>query len=215
MEQPVEFLDQRTHELTAWLEGVVPGVAVTVRASGEVESKQGITVQLSRVSPVGRPRNGGAPLELLLRYRVEVRLEDPLAEQRALGEIAFAALAGADYQVEADGIEGPAMAITARLVRMREFTRAPAVRRHRTNVQPGRVLDGVVLSRAAGPVANALVTIPGTDRRTYTDRAGRFRFHAIPSEGPEIKLMVWALGTQVAVDAAAGPCTTIHLPMET
>jgi hypothetical protein len=213
--RPVEFIDQRTSELMAWLAGVVPAVPVTVLASGSAAPKSGIAVRLTRVSPIGRPRNAGTALELLLRYQVEVRLPDALEEQRALGEIAFAALAGSDYQVDADETDGPVVALIAKLSRVRELKRAPLVRKLRAEVRPGRALGGVVIGPGARPVANALVTIPGTDQRIYTDRTGRFRFEAVPTGEPGIKLMVWARGTQVAVDAAADMAsTTIELPME-
>ncbi|WP_316204473.1 carboxypeptidase-like regulatory domain-containing protein [Bradyrhizobium sp. SZCCHNS3051] len=211
----IEYVDEATQALVGWIGRVVPHVAVSVRSARETEPRDGITVRLLQVTPRARPRTAASPLELSLRYDVALQLGDPLAEQRAIGEIVFAALLAPDYQIDPAVRDGSCLTLVTRLARMRDVKLAPTPRRLRADVEPARAFEGVVLGPGARPIADALVAIGGTAQRMHTDRVGRFRFTAVPGSADKLKLTVWAMGRCATIDAAPGPAITIQLPTET
>jgi hypothetical protein len=141
----IEFVDEATRALARWLERVVPDVEVVIGSNRETQCPEGIVVRLLQVAPANRPRLPGYSIELSVHYDVSVRLADTLAEQRALGEIVFAAVAGTDYQVGLAGQSGgPGIVLMTKVARLRDITPSRPVHRVRTEFQVVRALEGGV-----------------------------------------------------------------------
>lgn len=132
------YVDDVTRDLIGWL-AEVTGLAV--QADGA--EAEGVTLRLAQITPAARPRDAGEPLGVTLRYRVTLRLTDPFAAQRALGELVFAAIPHPRYEITTEESPGlPTVLITTSLHRDRARAAAPPVR------QPLRV-DAAIKSNPA------------------------------------------------------------------
>jgi hypothetical protein len=212
-----ESVDQVTRRLVAWIEAALPGQPVAVVASTATEMPEGATVRLRRAIPQRRPAEAQSPLALMLHYEIAVRLADPLAEQRAIGELAFAALAEADFEIEAEGGEHgpPTLMLRTRLLRGRPLSRQARVREPlRADLRVIGSLQGVVLGPGDLPIPDAVVAIPAIGQRTSTDADGRFRFAAAPAGSEPLALTVDAKGVRVDLVATPGGPVTIRVPLE-
>lgn len=215
-----ESVDQVTRRLIGWVEAALPGQPVVV-VSSTAGAQEGVLVRLCRAVPQRRPAEAQSPLALMLHYEIVVRLADPLAEQRAIGELAFAALSEADVEIEteastAPGEQGPpTLRLRTRLLRGRPQPRQARVREPlRADLRVVGSLQGVVLGPGDLPIPDAVVAIPALGQRTGTDAIGRFRFAAVPSGSAPLALAVEAKGVRVELTTAPGGPVTIRVPLE-
>lgn len=212
-----DSVDQVTRRLVAWIEAALPGQPVTVLASTAEEAPEGVTVRLRRAVPQRRPADALSPLALMLHYVIAVRLADPWAEQRAIGELAFAALTEADFEIETEGDEHqpPALLLRTRLLRGRPLPRQARVREPlRADLRLVGSLQGVVVGPGDLPIPDAVVAIPAIGQRTGTDALGRFRFAAVPAGSEPLALIVDAKGMRVDLTATPPGPIIIRVPLE-
>lgn len=208
-----ETVDQVTRRLIGWLEAMLPGQAVHVVASAVDPGREGVSIRLRQALPQRRPSEAYAPLALTLVYEIQVRLADPLAEQRALGELAFAALAEPELEIEPDTTS--ALVVRTRLLRARPAPKLARVREPlRADMRVVGALQGVVLGPGDVPLPDVVVAIPALGRRSSTDAGGRFRFTTVPSGTTPLALTVDAKGMQVDLTAVPGSFVTIRVPLE-
>ncbi len=119
---------RKDHVARALLEWIGQVVAAPTRL-GAAADFAGIVVTLLRMEPAARPRDATEALVLALQYQLTVQLHDPFAAQRALGELAFAAMVHPDFAFAgAEASTAPTLLLTARLARARHALRAPPVR---------------------------------------------------------------------------------------
>lgn len=206
-------------DLTAWAEGVLPGVAVRLERP-EAADPDGRGVWLYLLELRRHPPLRGArpePLRLWARYLIRTWAPDPAEAHAMLFALAFAALEREDLDVEVDpptpelwlalGIPpGPCLRIGVPVRRNRpEAPFRPVL--HPLVVKPDAFgsLAGWVRTPDDRAITGARVEVPDLDRRTLTDREGRFRFEALPGAGTRLELRVRAKGreawTSVAADA--------------
>lgn len=208
-----DTVDQVTRRLIGWLEAMLPGQAVRVVASGADPRPEGVSIRLRQAVPQRRPPEAHAPLTLTLVYEIGVRLADPLAEQRVLGELAFAALAEPELEIEPDAAS--VLVVRTRLLRARPAPKLARVREPlRTDMRVVGALQGIVLGPGDVPLPDIVVAIPALGRRTGTDAGGRFRFAAVPSGTTPLALTVDAKGMRVDLTAVPGSFLTIRVPLE-
>ncbi len=207
-------VDEVTRSLADWVAGIVPEVPVVILAAAtDATLHEGILVRLHRLVPLPASCVAGAPPGLSLHYFVEVRLQDPLAAHRALGDIAFAALSHPDWRAEA--AEYPTLALAATLTRPHEVQRAPLVRQPlRLRSVPVGPLEGVLVGPGGVPLAGARVRLAETGQSAATDAEGRFRLAAALASEAELRLQIEARGRRFAVTARAEAPLTITLPLE-
>jgi hypothetical protein len=219
--------DEVTESLRAWVEGVLAGYAVKVVGTREQPvNGSGVILRLLNAMPIGAPRIDQSPYVLRLDYLVSVASDDPLVEHRLLGELLFAAMAGADFEprsmteaAEAVRAAGsPVMAgivLSARLRREPDARKAPLVREPLVvDAQMTAALVGTVLGPGDRPVMDAVVEIPAFNLSALTDQDGRFRFAAAPSGTRPIRVVARKHRQRVQIDAVPGRELTIHIPLE-
>jgi Carboxypeptidase regulatory-like domain len=203
------LIDQVDRELTAWVSSVLTGVAVSLAAPLDRATGIGVSVYLLRVvkAPPARGGRGRPVLQLTLSYLVTTWSEDPEESHRMLGELAFAALAHTEYEVEMDpaalavwrafGIAPrPSFTLSVRLQREWPAVKQPIVR-SAVAVQGSvaATVSGLVVGPGDVPVTGARVECPALNRVTRTDGKGRFRLAAVPAAPPP-QFLVTAKGQQ-------------------
>ena len=220
-----QTVDQATGALLAWIATVLPGTPAAVKSAGDVADATGAVLRLMDVVPVAMPRAERAPLVVRLDYLVTLRLADPLAEHRALGELVFAAMARSDIELaNADPaalrerlklMPFTGLVLSMRLPRERPEQQHPLVRQLPViHASPVRALEGVVLGPNDFPIMEALVEIPALRLSELTGPEGRFRFAAMPASGKPIRVSARKQRTKIEVDAVPGQSLTIRLPLE-
>ena len=156
-----------TRDLIGRLQAVLPGTPV-----GAAPEAEGLCLTLAALLPEPPPAEIRRPLALVLDYRLEARMADPLAAQAALGEAAFALMTDAELELRA--AEGPALLLRRRLLRARPQPRVARVREPlRVTLDRLTALTGEVLGPGGQPVAGTEVTLPALDRRATTAEAAR------------------------------------------
>jgi hypothetical protein len=188
-----DTLDDVTRQLLAWLNKSAPALRFSCEMT-EPGDKPCMQVSLLRIRPGAAPSNPSAPLELHLDYLCTVVDGNAPVVQRALGEIAFAALECGTYGVSATESGRLGLVLTARLFRKRNIPRGPRARSGlRTDLRPLGTLSGILLGPGQVTVSGASVWIADkeeTQSRTATGQDGRFRLIADAKPGQEILLGV-------------------------
>jgi hypothetical protein len=217
--------DQITADLAGWIRSILPDISVSVRSLGDKQRQPGVDLRLLRVAPRPGPRTLEPPSVANLDYLATVGLTDPAAEQRALGDLLFAAMDRTDVEViEADDLVSlcarlgiaPAAGLILRtpLVREREVKPQPRVRAPlKVNVSEMGVIAGQVLGPGDVPIAGATVAAVGLNRFAQTDRDGQFHIRAAPGS-QAVRLVARARGAEVQGEAKAGSAVTLRLPLE-
>jgi hypothetical protein len=225
-----DLIDQIDRRLQEWVRTVVDVAEVSLGPPGGPATERGVGLYLMELGH--RPPSRGArrpPLQLTLHYLVTAWAERPDEEHRILGELALAALAHPEFEVQLDPV--PVAAWTAFGVKPRpSFVVGVALRREHpeavvptvrtppvVNTSPVGSLHGVVLGPEDLPVMGADVELPALQRSTRTDSRGRFRFAAIPT-GPQVqRVRVRAKGQEVTVAAeraaGTGEPVVVRLPL--
>ena len=201
------MLDEVDRQLKTWVSSVLAGVAVSMDAPLEPTTGSGVSLYLLRVTKAPPARGGRdrPPLQLTLNYLVTTWSEDAEESHRLLGELAFAALAHAQYEVEIDpaplavwrafGIAPrPSFMLSVRLQREWPAVDTPVVR-SAVSVQGSvaATVSGIVVGPGDVPVTGARVECPALNRATRTDGKGRFHLAAVPAAPPP-QLLVTAKG---------------------
>jgi hypothetical protein len=208
------LIDEVDRQLTAWVSSVMTGVAVSLAAPLDQTTGSGVGLYLLDIAkaPPARAGRGRPPLQLALHYLVTTWSDDPQQSHRLLGELAFAALAHADYEVEIEpaplavwrafGIAPrPSFTLKVRLQREWPASTAPRVRVATTlQATSAATLSGLVVGPGDVPLSGARVECPAIDRVTRTDGKGRFRLPTVPASPPP-QLLVTARGQQRWVSA--------------
>lgn len=206
------MIDESDRRLTAWAQGVLGTVDVSLAPPAGETSGSGVGLYLLELLP--QPTATGAPLpphQLVLRYLVTTWSDEPLEAHRLLGELAFAAFDSPDVELEHSTL--PASTWTALGVPPRPsiVLRAPLRRdRPKPPVKPVleplvlrgatlRPFDGVVLGPRDTPLAGASVDVPALELHTVTDGRGRFRLAGVPAGAIATTIRVRAKGAEVSV----------------
>jgi hypothetical protein len=210
-------IDQVDANLTSWVQDVLGPVSVSLHPPQLVETRSletGSGVHLYLIEMIEKPPPRGTerpPLQLLLRYLVTTWADEPQEAHRLLGELVFAAMENAEFEVELE----PAPAATwaafgvppqpsfVLRVPLQQERPQPAVRLVRAplvmHVAPSAILRGTVLGPDDVPLAGATVELPSLLRSTRTDAQGRFHFANVPGESSLKLLRVKAKGRQLSV----------------
>lgn len=186
------MFDQTDQELETWVRRVAPGAAVTLAPPANDSERATVGLYLIEVAPEAGTSQAPRPLLVFLRYLVTVTGPDPAEAHHRLGELMFAALEHADWEVERAGIDPrlwaalgvlprPAFALRVPVRRPRPQRTAPLVR-HPLSVQQERMhpVEGVLLGPGEVGIADARIEWLDLNLWTRTDPRGRFRFPAAP-----------------------------------
>ena len=203
--------DQVDRLLKDWATNVHPGIAVSLGPpGGERQSGRGIGLYLMELlhtpSHITAKR---APLQLSLRYLVTSWSDTPEDAHQLLTDLAFAALANPEFQVELDAVPLaawaafgtpplPSFIVRVPLRQARPEIPAKLVRQLQITSSPMVPLHGIVLGPEDTPVAEARVEISSLKLSASSDYKGRFRFPAVPAEGSKV-LRVRARGREISV----------------
>ena len=203
------MIDEVDRELKMWVSSVLTGVAVSLAAPLEHTTGTGVSLYLLRVTkaPPARSGRGRPPRQLTLHYLVTTWSDDAEESHRLLGELAFAALGHAQYEVEVDPVPlavwrafgtapRPSFTLSVRLQREWPVVDEPIVR-SAVSVQGSvtATVTGLVVGPGDVPVMGARVECPALNRVTRTDGKGRFRLAAVPAAPPP-QFLVTAKGQQ-------------------
>jgi hypothetical protein len=202
-------IDEVDRALKTWVNSVLTDVAVSLAAPNEQPAGPGVGLYLLRIAkaPPARVGRGRPPLQLTLSYLVTAWSDEPERSHRLLGELAFAALAHPEYEVEMEpaplrvwrafGIAPrPSFTLSVRLQREWPAVVEPIVRSAVTvQGSVAATVTGQVVGPGDVPLMGARVECPALNRVTRTDGKGRFRLIAVPSSPPP-QLLVTARGQQ-------------------
>lgn len=131
--------EEATSWLAAWVGEHAPGVPVAPASLPSADEGEGVRLRLVGVRPRPEPRSPDRlRLKLALDYLLTVRLADPLAQQRTLLDLAFAAMEEPGVELVADGAAAtcrslglppaPGLLLRTEAVRTRMLPQAPLVR---------------------------------------------------------------------------------------
>ena len=212
-------------DVMSWITAALPDVPVTAHALGDRKRQPGVDLRLLAAAPRPGQRALDAPMIAELDLLITIQLDDPAAEQRAIGELLFAAMDRRDIEVvQAPDLAGlcsslgvpiaPGFILRASLVREREIAARPLVRAplvvHTSDLG---MIVGHVLGPDDTPIAGATVSAVGLDRFVRTDRNGRFEIGAAPAAGT-VRLLAKARGAEIEGVAKVGQAITLRLPLE-
>ncbi len=191
----IEEIDQR---LIDWIGNVLTEeTEVTLSPPQTTGEGERVGLYLMDILPSAPVRSGRRPpLQVMLRYLVTTRSEDPKAAHRILGRLLFAAMEHTEYEVDlapvspeiwtAFGIVPmPAFFLRLPLRVERPDTVTPLIRSPAEVIQSPLVgMEGVVLGPGETPLAAARVELTTHNLATRTDGKGRFLFPAVPVKPP-------------------------------
>jgi len=194
-----------------WATSVLPGIPVSLATPAAQNSGRGVSFYLMEVrnSPT-HLTSRAAPLELSLRYLVTSWAETPEEAHQILTDLAFAALANRDVQVELDAVSmetwtalgvPPSPSFVVRVPLRQARTEPPTkMVRERLKLSPTTLVPfhGLIVGPGEIPLANSLIDIPGMRLSTQSDYRGQFHFVAVPSEGSKT-IRVRAKGRELTV----------------
>ncbi len=211
---PISMLEQTDQQLQTWVTGVLGKVPISLSAPDE--QTRGVNLYLLDLLPTPPPSTQRiTPLQFSVRYLVSTRDDDPATAHRQLGELVLAALADEEMEVDLEPVPAalwaafglpPRPAFFLRLL-VRQPRPEPEVHYVRQPLRlrttPAVTLVGLLHGPEAIPIAGARVELAGLNRSTVTGPDGRFRFAAVPAEGPA-QLVVKARGRTLAI-SVSGP----------
>lgn len=204
------------HRVVAWLQGMMPDVEVALRPpSSDVPTGRGVSVHLVEMRPgqESRPARPEA-LRLQLTYLVTSWAPDARQAHDLLAQVAFAAMDDTEIELRQDPpdaafwlaaglVPSPALLLTVPLDQARQtLPTRPVLRPLVTrSARMGR-LAGWVRTPGDVAIAGAAVEVPALDRRTRTDRGGRFSIEAVPIGGGHLQVRVRAKGREAWASVA-------------
>jgi hypothetical protein len=198
-------------DLSAWVRRVLPDVDVSLdRPVADDPDGRGVglyLLELRERPPLRSARR--EPLQLAVQYLVRTWAPDPSDAHSMLLELAFSAMEEPDFEVELDppspglwsalGVPpGPTFRIGVPIRRTRPEPPVKPVM-HPLVIEPAPlgVLAGWVRTPNDQAIVGASVEVPDLERRSTTDRYGRFRFESVPGGRRPIELRVRAKGHEV------------------
>jgi Carboxypeptidase regulatory-like domain len=221
----IEQIDRR---LAEWVTAVLGGQAVELSPPGEGGDGSAVSLYLMDLRNAPPARGGNRPpLQVVLRYLVTARAQDPAEGHRLLGELVFAAMEAPEMEVELEPLPvalwrafgvppQPAFVLRMPLRRERPEPVVPRVRQPLVlRTEPAISLQGTVVGPGDLPIAGARVELPAVARSTRTDHRGRFAFAGVPASGTRT-VRVSAKGREISVTAGTGdgPLLIRLQPME-
>jgi len=221
------MIDEMDRRLKAWVTAILGDIPVSLAPPGRAQGK---SVGLYLMELCDKPPLRGAarsPLQFALRYLVTTWAEDPEEAHRTLGQLLFAAMDNADFEIEKTPVSmevwlafgvppRPSFQLLLPMRKERPERKAPLVRQPLVvNASPVSSLRGVLLGPGDTPLADASVKIPALRLSSRTDSKGRFYFHTVPAELSVQSLEVNVKGRARSVPAdqvrvAAGEPWVIH-----
>jgi len=208
--------------LVDWAHGIRPDATVWVAPgrTGAIGDRKPasdgeIGIRLVRIEGVAGPRSGEAvSRRLKLEYEFAVTFADPVVEQQALADLAFAILDRDDLSEGSEVVRGENSALTATFVldRRRDLPRAKPVRETVFDLHPTAQIRGIVRAENGFPIARARLQVRDSDRLVITGRDGGFAFSA-PGD-TTLQATVTAKGKTTDVELRPGDPNLITLAME-
>lgn len=222
----IEEVDQK---VAHWASILLDRVRVDHEPPRPEAAAEGATVHLylmdlRRVPAV--PGHARPPRRLMLRYLVTTTASKPSEAHRMLGELAFAALDSADFELEdaplplelwrSFGVPPrPAFVLQVPVDRRPPSRRGPLVEKPlELGVESFSLLRGQVLGPRDLPMAGARVAIPSLGRSTETDNQGRFVFDALSSRVKRLRVEVKGSELELDADPGGEPLLIRWQPME-
>ena len=220
------MIDDVDRALTTWVQDVLPGATVTLDCP-DPGTTADVGLHLFDVSDLPPARGvDHPPLQVLLGYLVTTWGADTEAAHKRLGELLFAALQSADYEVRFPADTGfwsaanvpprPSFVLTVPLRRQVGPPAAPPVLAPlRLQSVGSQTLEGVVVGPGDVTVADAFVEIPALALSTRADTRGRFQFAAVPGGPTALQLRVSAKAQEFpfTVDSSAPQPVTLRLDL--
>ena len=204
----IEQVDQRLKE---WIGSVLTGdIDISLLPPTEAGDKKVVGLYLKDILP-SAPVHGTrrAPLQVLLRYLVTSRAKDPADAHQMLGQLLFAAMENAEFEVDLEPIPAEVwtafgtMPMPSFMLRMPlrherpeepvKLVRAPV----EVHQSPLASMDGTVLGPEETPLANARVELTTHNLVTRTDMKGRFIFPTVPIQPATKKIRIAARGREL------------------
>jgi hypothetical protein len=210
------MIDQVDGRLKDWVGTTVGRVEVSLAMPTAAGSGTGVSLYLVDLAlkPLVRV-NGGSALNIALRYLVTTWSERPEEAHRLLGDLVFAAMEAADFDIEPTGASTalwqalgvpprPSFILVVPLEKARPAAGAPLVR-HPVVVEAAPVerFHGLVLGPGDIPLADARVRFEGLDLETRTGADGRFVFQSIPGGSRPKVLIARARGVETSATTSA------------
>lgn len=211
------MIQQVDQDLKEWVGSVVSGVDVSLgppQDAGERLRVEVYLLDLLHTPPATGSRT--PPLQISLRYLVTTWAETPEDAHRILGELVFAAMAHKTFEVELEPLSmqlwralgvlpRPCFMLRVPLRMERPEPKGPRVRRP-VEVQHTSLtsLSGVVVGPRDLPLPDARVELPALGLAVRTDSKGRFRFASVPTERPNLHVLVKAKGGEASAQVRSG-----------
>jgi len=204
----IEEIDQR---LSEWIGSVLgEDIEVSLMPPADMGDKKIVGLYLEDILPSAPTRGTRRPpLQVLLRYLVTARAKNPQEAHRILGQLLFAAMEHAEYEVELEPIPPqvwqafgtmPMPAFMLRLpLRVERPEKPVQLIRSPIEVQqsPLASMEGTIVGPDEIPLTNARVELSTHNLVARTDRKGRFLFPAVPTEPALKKVRVIARGREL------------------
>lgn len=205
----IEEVDQR---LKDWAGTVIKDTPVSLAAPSASDTGRGVGLYLMDLAHAPPPRTvKRPPLRISLRYLVTTWAEQPEEAHGLLGQLVFAAMDSAEFEVDLDLVPvsvwrafgvapRPSFVLRVPLQRERPEPEVKLVRGPlEVETSPVQSLQGVVLGPQEVPLVGARVELPALRLSTRTDSKGRFHFSTVPA-GPSAKLLrITAKGRELSV----------------
>lgn len=193
------MIDQIDRLLKEWVTKVIPEADVHFGPPSEPRDKKTVGLYLIELLPTA-PASELRRLspQILLCYLVTTRADNPEDAHRMLGNLAFAAMEDARFEVELTPLPAqawqafgmapqPSFMIRHPLRLERAMPDVPFIKQPvEVRKVPMAGLEGIVTGPENIPLANALVELRDHRLTTRTDARGRFQFGAVPRE-PRVK----------------------------
>jgi hypothetical protein len=195
------MFDQADHQLKEWAAALLPEATITLEAPQEGQAGRGVNLYLMGLAE--RPATHESPqpsLRIVLNYLVTTWAESPEEAHRLLGELAFAALASPEFEVDFDTlpvlvwasyhlIPRPYFVLNVPVRKLREvpplkYVTTPLSIRGAETTR----LYGLTVGPDNVPLSGVQITMPALRQVQYSDARGRFVFPLVP--GPPAQRMI-------------------------
>lgn len=169
--------DEITTQILDWAVSVLPETPGNAPALNSNLRKSGIDLRLVRVTPRPVPKGATAPFVIDLEYLLTLQMHDAAAEQHALSELMFAALANRGFEVEGGREVERICQMLGMAVAPGFILRVPLARQQR-RATPTRTIEQLRLDKSGG-------THPEADQARAPRRPERMPGPAFEPLAPE------------------------------
>jgi len=204
----IEAIDQR---LSEWIGSVLAeDIEVSLLPPGHTGDRKIVGLYLKDIL-ASAPTRGSRrpPLQVLLRYLVTAWSKSPQEAHQVLGQLLFAAMEHADYEVDLEPIPAqvwsafgtfpmPAFMLCLPL-RLERPQKPVQLIRSPIEVQQSPLVrvEGMVMGPEEIPLANARVELGSHNLVARTDAKGRFIFPTVPAQPALKKVRILARGREL------------------